>query len=200
MWQRRETRCRDLMARSAESASERLRLAPAASAARAEAAQEGQVSRVGIELAQESRDEEMSEACVTNNAESVKPRIDESREDSTEAISRMAAPPRGLRKAATPEGERGESTTAHFGWCCLFPLLLVVLPFFPSFGWCWFSTLFCWVVLHGCVCCFSPFHLGGAAFLLLLWVVLLSPPARFGLVLFFWEAASPKKVRGWQHD
>ena len=41
------------------------------------------------ELAQESRDEEMSEACVTNNAESVKPRIDESLEDSTEAISRM---------------------------------------------------------------------------------------------------------------
>ena len=31
----------------------------------------------------------MSEACVTNNAESVKPRIDESLEDSTEAISRM---------------------------------------------------------------------------------------------------------------
>ena len=65
------------------------RLAPAASAARAEVAQEGEVSLARVELAQESRDAEMSEVCVTNNAESVKPRIDESREDSTEAISRM---------------------------------------------------------------------------------------------------------------
>ena len=47
------------------------RLAPAASAARAE-------------VAQESRDEEMNEACVTNNAENVKPRSEVSREDSIE--------------------------------------------------------------------------------------------------------------------
>ena len=42
-----------------------------------------------IELAQESRDEEMNEACVTNSAENVKPRIDESRDDSTEVTCRM---------------------------------------------------------------------------------------------------------------
>ena len=65
------------------------RLAPAASAARAEAALEGQASPAMVELAQESRDEEMNEACVTNNAENVKPRIDESRDDSTEVTSRM---------------------------------------------------------------------------------------------------------------
>ena len=64
-------------------------LAPAASATRAEEAQEHKASPARAELAQESRDEEMSEACVKNKAESVKPRIDESREDSTEDISRM---------------------------------------------------------------------------------------------------------------
>ena len=52
------------------------RLAPAASPAR-------------VELAQESRDVEMNEACVTNNAENVKPRVEILREDTTEAISRM---------------------------------------------------------------------------------------------------------------
>ena len=50
------------------------RLAPAASAARAEAAQEGQASPARVESAQESQDEEMNEACATNNAENVKPR------------------------------------------------------------------------------------------------------------------------------
>ena len=52
------------------------RLSPAAPAARAE-------------VAQESRNEEMKEAFVTNNAENVKPRIGESREDSTEVSSRI---------------------------------------------------------------------------------------------------------------
>ena len=42
-----------------------------------------------VEVAQESHDEEMNEACVTNNAENVKPRTDESRDDSTEVTSRM---------------------------------------------------------------------------------------------------------------
>ena len=65
------------------------RLAPAALAARAEVAQEGQASPARVELAQESRDEQMSEACVTNNAENVKPRVEILREASTEAISRM---------------------------------------------------------------------------------------------------------------
>ena len=65
------------------------RLAPAASAARAEAAQEGQASLARVELAPKNRDEETSEACVTNNAENVKPRVEILREDSTEAISRM---------------------------------------------------------------------------------------------------------------
>ena len=65
------------------------RLAPGASAARAEAALEVQASPARVELAQESRDEEMNEACVTNNAENVKPLIEVSWEDSTEAISRM---------------------------------------------------------------------------------------------------------------
>ena len=65
------------------------RLAPAASAARADVAQEGQASPARVELAQESRDEEMSEACVTDNAENVKPRVEILREESTEAISRM---------------------------------------------------------------------------------------------------------------
>ena len=65
------------------------RLAPAASAARAKVAQEAQVSLARAELAQESRDEKMSEACVTNNAENVKTRVEILGEDSTEAISRM---------------------------------------------------------------------------------------------------------------
>ena len=65
------------------------RLAPAASAARAEVAQEGLSSPARVEVAQLSRDEEMNEACVTNNAEIVKPRVEESRDDSTEVTSRM---------------------------------------------------------------------------------------------------------------
>ena len=52
------------------------RLAPAAPAARAE-------------VEKEKRDEEMTEASVTSDAENVKPRIEESREDSTEVTSRM---------------------------------------------------------------------------------------------------------------
>ena len=67
------------------------RFAPAASAARAEAAQEGQASPARVELAQESRDEELNTACVTNNAENVKLRIEASREDSTEVIGRHAS-------------------------------------------------------------------------------------------------------------
>ena len=65
------------------------RLAPAASAAVAEVAQEDQASPATVEVAQESRDEETTEACVTNNAENAKPRIEESREDSTDVTSRM---------------------------------------------------------------------------------------------------------------
>ena len=65
------------------------RLAPAASAARAERAQKGKASPARVEGAQESRDEEMNEACVTNNAENVKPRVEILREDSTEVTSRM---------------------------------------------------------------------------------------------------------------
>ena len=42
----------------------------------------------GLRLSQESRDEEMNEACVANNAENFKPRIEVSREDSTEVNSR----------------------------------------------------------------------------------------------------------------
>ena len=40
---------------------------------RAEVAQEGQASLARVEVAQKSRDEEMTEACVTNNVENVKP-------------------------------------------------------------------------------------------------------------------------------
>ena len=58
------------------------RLAPAASAARAEVAQKGQASLVRVEVAQENRDEEITEASVTSDAGNVKPRIEESREDS----------------------------------------------------------------------------------------------------------------------
>ena len=60
------------------------RLAPAASAARAEVAQEGQASPARVEVAQESRDEEVTDASVTSDAENVKPQIEESREDSTD--------------------------------------------------------------------------------------------------------------------
>ena len=49
------------------------RLAPAASAARAEVALEGQALPARVDVAQESRDEEMTEAFVPGNAESVKP-------------------------------------------------------------------------------------------------------------------------------
>ena len=63
------------------------RLAPAASAARAEKTQKGRASLASVGVAQESRDEEMTEACVTNNAENVKPWIEVN--DSIEMISRM---------------------------------------------------------------------------------------------------------------
>ena len=58
-------------------------------ATRASRAQEGQASPAGVELALESRDEEMNEASETNNAENVKPRIDESRDDFKGITSRM---------------------------------------------------------------------------------------------------------------
>ena len=49
------------------------RLAPTASAARAEVVQEGQASVARVEVAQEGRDGEMTELSVTSNAENVKP-------------------------------------------------------------------------------------------------------------------------------
>ena len=61
------------------------RLAPAASAARAEVAQEGQTSPPRVVLTQESR-EDWTE--VSDRTED-KPRIDESRDDSAEVTSRM---------------------------------------------------------------------------------------------------------------
>ena len=51
------------------------RLAPAASAARVEVAQEDQASPARVEVAQESREEEIAKACVTNNAENVNPEL-----------------------------------------------------------------------------------------------------------------------------
>ena len=62
---------------------------PAASATRAEAAKEDQASIARVVVAQKSLDEVINEACVTNNAENVKQRIDESLDDSTEVTSRM---------------------------------------------------------------------------------------------------------------
>ena len=70
------------------------RLASAASATRAGVAQEGQASLARVEVAQESRDEEMNEARVTNDAENVKHQIGESRDDSTEVSDRMEDKPR----------------------------------------------------------------------------------------------------------
>ena len=61
------------------------RLAPAASAARAEVAQEGQTSPARVELAQKSREDSIE---VSDRMEH-KPRIDESRDDSTEVTSRI---------------------------------------------------------------------------------------------------------------
>ena len=69
------------------------RLAPPASATRAEAAP------ARVEVDQESWDEEMNEACVTNNAENVKLWIEAPRKDSTEAVSRM-------EDGNTPVGDR----------------------------------------------------------------------------------------------
>ena len=92
------------------------------------------------------------------------------------------------RKAAPPEGKRGESTTTNFGWCC-FPLSLwMVRRFSPSFGWGCLSPLFC----HSSVgwCCLASAPLGRGAVL----------PARLGLVLFFGERAPPQRGRGRQHD
>ena len=74
------TMCDDAGQRRLRTAEERL--APAASAARAEVAQERQASLARVEVAQENQDEEMTEACVTNNAENVKPRVEVLREDS----------------------------------------------------------------------------------------------------------------------
>ena len=65
------------------------RPAPPASAARAKVAEEGRHRLHGFEVLQESRDEEMSEASVTSNAENVEPRFEVTREDSTEVSSRM---------------------------------------------------------------------------------------------------------------
>ena len=64
------------------------RLAPAASAARAEGAQKGQASLAKIDAAQEFRDVKMSEAFVKSDAENVKLPIEETREDLTEVTSR----------------------------------------------------------------------------------------------------------------
>ena len=73
------------------------RLAPAATAARAE-------------VAQESRNEETNEAFVTNNAENVKPRVDVSREDSNEVSSRIedAHTPVGGQVASAEVSSRAE--------------------------------------------------------------------------------------------
>ena len=58
----------------------------------------------GFDRAQESRDEEVTEACVTNNAENVELRIEESQEDSTGASSRMENMKHGI-------GETREDST-----------------------------------------------------------------------------------------
>ena len=84
------------------------RLAPAASAARAEVAQEGQASLARVEAAQESQDEEMTEARVTNNADNVELRIHEFLEDSTEVTDRM-------EDGNTPVG--GPLVSAEVGGC-----------------------------------------------------------------------------------
>ena len=81
------TRCVTTRTRKTACAEERL--APEASAARAEVAQEGQASPARVEVAQESLDEEMTDACVTSDLENVKPRIEEYREDSKAVSSRM---------------------------------------------------------------------------------------------------------------
>ena len=60
------------------------RLAPAASGARGEVAQEGQASPTRVEVAQESRDEEMTEVFVKSSRMEGKPRMGQSREDLTE--------------------------------------------------------------------------------------------------------------------
>ena len=60
---------------------------PAASAARAEVAQEGQASLAWVELAQGSRDKRWLKR-LHANSENVKPRDEVSREDSTEVSSR----------------------------------------------------------------------------------------------------------------
>ena len=100
MWQRREPHgkeCRERIRVAMvcdDAGQERLRaaeerLAPVASAARAEEAPEGQASPARVAVAKESGDEEIIEALVESNAENVKPRIEASREASTEAIIRM---------------------------------------------------------------------------------------------------------------
>ena len=56
-------------------------------AAGAEVAQKGQASPVRVEVAQENRDEEITEASVTIDTENVKPRIEESGKIPTEVTS-----------------------------------------------------------------------------------------------------------------
>ena len=76
----------------------------------------------------------------------------------------MAAPPKGGRgKQHHPKGGGGEITTTNLGWCSFFSPFSMVLPFFPSSGWCCsgFSSFGSW--------CFHP--------------------ARFGLVLLFRDPA-----------
>ena len=63
------------------------RLAPAASAARAEVAQEGHASPARVEVAQESRDEDSIDA--SSRLEKRQDPVEESLEDSTEVTSRM---------------------------------------------------------------------------------------------------------------
>ena len=79
--------CNDASQQSLRTVEERL--APAVSAASAEVTQEGPASLARVEVAQECRDGEMTEASVTSIAENVKLRVEESRHDSTEVTSRM---------------------------------------------------------------------------------------------------------------
>ena len=97
------------------------RLAPAASAARAEVAQE----------AQESRDEGMTEASVTSDAENVKPRIEESREDSTPAVGLLElAEVRSRSEGVLPSEKKDQGVcvlprtrwwSMQMGWKCASP-------------------------------------------------------------------------------
>ena len=66
-----DTICDDVGQERLRAADERL--APAASAARAEVTQESQASLARVQVVQERRSKDMNEAFVVNNAENVKP-------------------------------------------------------------------------------------------------------------------------------